>query len=374
MRRLCLMSKSKTLEGSKPAAFPAAAADYEAWLGGLIDLVAEDLTLKHQLMKKSALAFLRATFFRWMQLWPDVCPELADAKAVLSVGDLHIENFGTWRDAEGRLVWGVNDFDEAYELPYTLDLTRLAVSALIAAQDGQLNVAPDRICGLILTGYQASLEAGGRPHVLSAGFDWLRQIALGDLRDPKAFAEKMQALHKPDYAVPAKVAKALAAQMPAPGLELTYKHRVAGLGSLGRQRVVGLADWYGGVIAREAKALAPSACVWAAGGGDTELMYPQIISRADRCPDPYAAVRSRWIVRRLAADSSSIGIDRLPKGKEEKLLKAMGCETANIHLGSAKGALLRDLKRRPDGWLDAAARRMMDATLADFAAWRDHAK
>ncbi len=89
------MSKSKTLAASKPAAFPAAAADYEAWLGGLIDLVADDLTLKHQLMKKSALAFLRATFFRWMQLWPGVCPELADAKAVLAVGDLHIENFGT---------------------------------------------------------------------------------------------------------------------------------------------------------------------------------------------------------------------------------------------------------------------------------------
>ena len=31
----------------------------------------------------------------------------------LSVGDLHVENFGTWRDSEGRLIWGINDFDEA---------------------------------------------------------------------------------------------------------------------------------------------------------------------------------------------------------------------------------------------------------------------
>ena len=29
-----------------------------------------------------------------------------DAPQVLSVGDLHLENFGTWRDADGRLVWG----------------------------------------------------------------------------------------------------------------------------------------------------------------------------------------------------------------------------------------------------------------------------
>ena len=368
------MSKSKTASTARPAAFPAATADYEAWLGGWIDMVPADLKQKHILMAKDSLAFLRATFYRWMQLWPDVCPELGDAKVVLAVGDLHIENFGTWRDAEGRLVWGVNDFDEAYELPYAVDLVRLATSALIAAKEGQLNVASDRIGGLFVEGYQTALEMGGRPHVLSGGFDWLRQIALTDLRDPKAFTEKMQALHKPDYPIPAKIRKALSGQLPDKTLELTYKHRIAGLGSLGRPRVVALADWYGGVIAREAKALAPSACVWAGGGGDPALMYPTIISRAERCPDPYAAVRSRWIVRRLAADSSSIDVSGLPKGKEEKLLKAMGAETANIHLGSAKGALLRDLKHRPEGWLDAAARRMMEATLADFEAWKDHMK
>jgi len=368
------MSKSKPLKASRPAAFPAATEDYETWLRGWIEIVPADLTLKHSLMAKDPLAFLRATFYRWMQLWPDVCPELADAKGVLAVGDLHIENFGTWRDSEGRLVWGVNDFDEAYELPYAIDLVRMATSALIAAKEGQLEVRADRICGLFLEGYQAALEAGGRPHVLSGGFDWLRQIALGDLRDPKAFSEKMRALPRPDYVVTPKIRKALASQMPAPGLELTYKHRIAGLGSLGRQRVVGLAEWYGGLIAREAKALAPSASVWARGDGDAALMYPLIVGRAERCPDPYAAVKSRWIVRRLAADSSGIDIDRLPKGKEEKLLKAMGAETANIHLGSAKGALLRDLKHRPEGWLEAASHRMLEATLADFAAWKAHAK
>ena len=364
------MSKSKTLKAAPPAAFAVATDHYEAWLRGWIDIVETDLALKYRLMKEDPLRFLRATFYRWMQLWPDVCPELTDAKVVLAVGDLHIENFGTWRDAEGRLVWGVNDFDEAYELPYTLDLVRLAASALIAAKTGQLQVRPEKICGLLLGGYQAALEAGGRPHVLSGGFDWLRQLALGDLRDPKAFNEKMEALHKPDYLVSPKMKKALVGQMPDEDLEVIYRHRIAGLGSLGRQRVVAVAEWYGGVIVREAKALAPSACVWARGGGPSELMYPKIIARADRCPDPYAAVRSRWIVRRLAADSSSIGIDRLPKGKEEKLLKAMGAETANIHLGSAKAALLRDVNHRPEGWLDRAAHAMVEATLADFEAWK----
>ena len=79
-------------------------------------------------MKESVFAFLRATYYRWIQVWPEVCPQLVSAATVLAIGDLHVENFGTWRDIEGRLVWGINDFDEAYPLPYTNDLVRLASS------------------------------------------------------------------------------------------------------------------------------------------------------------------------------------------------------------------------------------------------------
>ena len=72
------------------------------------------LLRKHEKMKKDLFAFFRATFYRWIQVWPEVCPDLTSAPMVLAVGDLHFENFGTWRDAEDRLVWGVNDFDEAF--------------------------------------------------------------------------------------------------------------------------------------------------------------------------------------------------------------------------------------------------------------------
>jgi uncharacterized protein (DUF2252 family) len=55
-------------------------------------------------MALSPFIFLRGTFYRWIQPWPDVCGSLLDAPKVLSVSDLHVENFGTWRDLEGRLV------------------------------------------------------------------------------------------------------------------------------------------------------------------------------------------------------------------------------------------------------------------------------
>ena len=84
--------------------------NYEAWLGERTTLVKADLEFKHAQMATGVFPFLRSTFYRWAQVYPEVCPELAKAPAVLAVGDLHIENFGTWRDAEGRLIWGVNDF------------------------------------------------------------------------------------------------------------------------------------------------------------------------------------------------------------------------------------------------------------------------
>ena len=102
---------------------------YEEWIGESIKLDGADLQLKHQRMKEDLFSFFRATFYRWVQLWPEVCPSLTLAPRVLAVGDLHVENFGTWRDIEGRLIWGVNDFDEAATMPYTLDLARLAASA-----------------------------------------------------------------------------------------------------------------------------------------------------------------------------------------------------------------------------------------------------
>src|SRR5262245_63634796 len=105
---------------------------FEKWLASQCEIVRPDIKYKHHRMKKSAFIFLRATYFRWARKIGDWCPELMDAPSVLSIGDLHLENFGTWRDADGRLVWGVNDFDEAAVMPYVLDLVRLASSVRLA--------------------------------------------------------------------------------------------------------------------------------------------------------------------------------------------------------------------------------------------------
>ena len=340
-----------------------ATAQYEAWLGKQLKLIASDLRLKHQAMRSAPFPFLRATYYRWAQTWAEICGEAAQAPEVLAVGDLHVENFGTWRDIEGRLIWGINDFDEAWPLPYTNDLIRLATSALLA----EMTLAGKEGTRAILEGYTAGIEAGGRAFVLAEHHGSLRQMATARLHNPEAFWEKLHCYE--ECPSPTSARKAVERMMPEEGLRWRVAHRVAGLGSLGRERYVALAEWRGGSVAREAKALAPSACVWAeARKGSARIHYQEILDRSVRCRDPFVRVRKRWIVRRLAPDCSRIELSALPKERDEvRLLHAMGFETANIHLGSTKPRILReDLKRRPNGWLMEAAQRMRRAVLKDF--------
>ena len=350
---------------------------YEGWLGRHTPLVKADIALKHQHMKDDLFAFLRATFYRWMQLWPEVCPDLAKAPKVLAVGDLHVENFGTWRDVEGRLIWGINDLDEVYSLPYVIDLVRLGASAHLAIAGAHLAVAPEDACEAIVKGYAEGIESGGRPFVLAAEHAWLRDLALGELRDPVRYWQKMDGLPTLRDEFPASAREAIDHLMPEQGLAYRVAHRIAGLGSLGRQRYVALADWRGGRIAREAKALVPSACVWAAEEkSGAEILYQAALTTAVRCPDPFVQLRGHWIVRRLAPDCSRIELSALPKERDEtRLLEAMGRETANLHLGTKKAVadVRRDLNKRPSGWLHVAAKSMMKATTEDWEAWKEGA-
>ncbi len=241
-----------------------ATARYEDWLRSHTTLVDADLRLKHKKMAESAFSFLRAIFYRWVQIWPRVLPELAEAPQILAVGDLHVENFGTWRDLEGRLIWGVNDFDEAAPFSYANDLVRLAASALLAIEENRLAANAKDVCAEILEGYTESLSEGGRPFVLEEGNKWLRSIALNELRNPDRFWKKMDALPLLRGGISPSAREALEHTLPRPGLPYRLARRVAGLGSLGRQRLVAIADFHGGKIAREAKMLVPSAAFWAA--------------------------------------------------------------------------------------------------------------
>lgn len=350
----------------------AATLGYEQWLSRHTRIVINDLRLKHERMRESPFVFLRATFYRWLQLWPKLCPREADAHAVLSVGDVHTENFGTWRDAEGRLAWGINDVDEACVLPYTTDLVRLAASALFAIRERWLAISDARACQAILEGYTRCLAEGGQAIVLAERHVWLRDIAVAELRDARQFWQKLERL-RPLGAARLRAAphKLFRASLPDPAVRYTVARRVAGVGSLGRPRFVAIADWNGAQIAREAKAAVPSAAAFAGTGRVRANDAVRLLATSVRAADPFLTIRDGWLVRRLAPDCTRIEIGDLPRRRDEKnLLRAMGWEIGNVHVGGSRTRILADLDRRPRQWLRRAAEAMAAATYDDWLAWR----
>jgi hypothetical protein len=57
-----------------------AGARYELWLSRHLRIVTADLELKHAHMRSELFPFLRATYYRWAQIWADVC---GDRKSVV---------------------------------------------------------------------------------------------------------------------------------------------------------------------------------------------------------------------------------------------------------------------------------------------------
>lgn len=75
-------------------------------------------------------------------------------------GDLHAENFGTYMNSSGHLVFNVNDFDEAYVGPFSWDLKRFSASLALIGYAKALS--DDAITGLVRTfadAYLAELRA-----------------------------------------------------------------------------------------------------------------------------------------------------------------------------------------------------------------------
>ena len=74
-------------------------------------------------------------------------------------GDLHAENFGTYMDSDGRLVFDVNDFDEAYIGHFTWDLQRFAASLALMGWRKALPEPDVRaLVGRYLRGYLSQIN------------------------------------------------------------------------------------------------------------------------------------------------------------------------------------------------------------------------
>lgn len=105
---------------------------FSAAFGELLAADPAAFNVKFRKMAASAFAFYRGSaclFYHDQAKAAEEDPFLNDQTSRIWMhGDLHAENFGTYMDSQGRLVFNVNDFDEAYVGPFTWDLKRFAAS------------------------------------------------------------------------------------------------------------------------------------------------------------------------------------------------------------------------------------------------------
>ena len=339
--------------------------DYEIWLRTQCAVVEAGLRKRRTVMAESPFRFLRATFFRWARTAPEFAGHLASAPLALCVGDAHVENYGTWIDADGRRVWGVNDFDEAAVMPYVLDLIRLLVSAKLAPE---LALDASQAARAVLGGYRDGLGHPG-PVLVEHGDRWFRLLLAGLEDMAGAYWQEFET-YKPAEP-PDPVRLALLRALPDGAERVSFTRHQKGGGSLGRPRYFAVADWRGGRVAREAKAVVPSAWDWAS-GTPVPSRGMEIADGTHRAPDASLVRAGSFLVRRLAPDARKLNLqDVAKKGRGVALLKAMAADLAAIHVATApQGAIRRHLDQQPPGWLSEAAAMAEKRVRSDFRAWK----
>jgi hypothetical protein len=91
-----------------------ATADFERRTAEQLTIVRVDLVLKPKMMAESVFPLCVALFIGGRSCGRCFCPCKSPTVNTCGARESCVDNFGTWRDLESRLIWGVNDFNEAW--------------------------------------------------------------------------------------------------------------------------------------------------------------------------------------------------------------------------------------------------------------------
>lgn len=226
----------------------------------------ERLAMRYAKMKESPFIFLRGA----CHLFYDALPEasvLDKAPLAWNCGDLHFENFGSYK-ADNRLVYfDINDFDESALAPCTWDIVRLLTSIRCGAEALNATEAEARTVARDCLGSYRDALIRGKPlwveRETSEGL--IRDLFVElDERKREDFLDKRTVLKDGKRQIRIDGIKALAANVdekkavtafmkgfaadqPKPGFfkVLDVARRIAGTGSLGVMRYVILVEGKG---------------------------------------------------------------------------------------------------------------------------------
>jgi len=134
------------------------------------------LKVKYKRMSENAFKFFRGTCHLFYE---DVSRDNSFPTSPTSwiTGDLHLENFGSYKGDNGLVYFDVNDFNEAALAPVTWEIARMATSIFVAFSDLQIgHKETEEMVSLFLNTY-SSILAAGKPKYIEA------KIAKGIVRD-----------------------------------------------------------------------------------------------------------------------------------------------------------------------------------------------
>lgn len=118
------------------------------------------LAMKLARMRADPFGFLRGSCHLFYRRLPQA-GVLAKAPAVWVCGDLHLENFGSYKGDDRLAYFDVNDFDEAALAPCTWDLVRLLASVRLGLGALKLSAGEvERLCGIFVDAYAQALARG----------------------------------------------------------------------------------------------------------------------------------------------------------------------------------------------------------------------
>lgn len=324
----------------------------------------ERLRMKLAALRADPFSFFRGTcplFYRTLQL----DHSLRSSPMVLACGDLHLENFGSYKGDNRLVYFDLNDFDESCRAPVAYDLVRFLASTLVAAKSLKIS---DKAAAKLATGfidtYAANVMAGKPRWVersLATGpvkkllqslkgrhrIDLIRERTLRKGQKIRLIVDgkKTLAASPQDRARAESILGAYASTQPSPVFfePLDIARRIAGNGSLGLERYVVLVRGNGSLEGQyliDIKIANPSALAASLDGAQ-----PRWRSDAER------VVSVQHITQAISpALLGAVGV-----GKRSYLIKELQPTADRVNLSALRG--------KADGLSDVIR------TIAEVTAW-----
>ncbi len=359
----------------------------------------ERLAMKYAAMRRNGFAFFRGTAHLFHEDWP-TGSSLDDTPRAWVCGDLHLENFGSYRGSNGLAYFDLNDFDDAALAPCSRDLTRFITSLFLATQMLEVTRAEAGALGRRALELYAQALSAGKPGwverstargMVKALLQRVKRRTRAELlaertvmrsgrRRLRIDGRRALPVSSAERRMVARMLGRFARAQDDPGFYqvLDVARRVAGTGSLGLARFVVLVRRHGGLngcVLLDVKRAIPSSMVPTLVG----IPQPSWPSEADRVVAIQARVqavspallhavrmgRHSYILRELQPAEDRLALARA-KGKASRLERALGTMAQVVAWGHVRSGG-REGSAIADEWIAFSRNRRQHRVIFDYA-------